>query len=77
MKARCVLMAVVLGLIAPLAWGGSGPIPDAEVEAMIAAFRDRAIVGEPIGADMSNRDPVARGGPWWLDFAPQRGGQDW
>jgi porin len=44
--AKYVMTTVVLGLIASLAWGGTGTIPDEEVKALIANYRQRVDASE-------------------------------
>ncbi len=63
MRAKCILTVVVLGLTASIVQGGSGPVPDAEVEALIAQYRQRTSAAETVTPTVSNRS----GEPRWLD----------
>jgi hypothetical protein len=66
MPAKCILTIATLGLIVSFASGGAGPVPDAEVAAMIANYRQRAASETPapeVSEDVT--DPFA--GVPWLD----------
>jgi hypothetical protein len=69
---RLALLVSVLGLVASIASGGSGPVPDGEVEAMIAVYRDRMADMESPEADMHSDSEQNRQGGRWLDFGPGR-----
>ena len=72
--AQLVLLASVLGFIAADAWGGSGPVPDKEVEAMIAAYRERSLDNELVETKLSDNSADDSGVVQWLNiFGPHRG----
>jgi hypothetical protein len=67
MTTRCVLTAVVFGLMASSAWGGTGPISDGEVKVMIEAYRQRMAASEASVPDVSDNAPGRFAEVPWLD----------
>jgi hypothetical protein len=71
---RLALLVSVLGLVASIAFGGSGPVPDGEVEAMIAVYRERSLDNESVVMKLSDNSADYSGEVQWLDiFGPYRG----
>ncbi len=67
MRTKCVLTVAVLGFIASGAWGGAGPVPEAEVEALIANYRQRMAASEAPAPDVSDRETGCFADVPWLD----------
>lgn len=61
MQAKYVLAMVVLGLIASVAWGGSAPVPDEEVKALVDGYRERMALGEADFPDVSDSESARLG----------------